>query len=211
MTKPFKPPEWFLEWQKPETFFREASRQTREAPTPELFIEPRYQDIFDAYGAGLFATIRAEKHPCQVRRIADAYPDFALRFQDSAQEFELTEVLRPGRIRGQEYKEDAKRRARGEKPVVRGFDPAEERELAYTCVPKAVERKAERNYKPAANLVVLVQLFLFEPGDVDWGRLSESTRPWKDDFPSIWLLWSNRVYQCWPEPMMFVGSTWEAE
>lgn len=194
-----KPPEWFQEWREPLDLFDEAQWITTGVPKGEIFRNPTYQFAFDAYGAGKSALIFSTENPCLVRCLPHLYPDFALKFGDREIEYELTEADRDDRRRGDEYRKQAEQEEAGLPQEHEMFDPGEEQQAAYLAVERAVALKASKHYQPKAELVVLVNLWSFDLQEVDWERLRNLTEPHRSEFPAIWILWGNRLFQCWPK------------
>lgn len=80
-------------------------------PEVDFFERAELLPLREAYAAGLFATILAEERAVTVRLQKDKFPDYDFRIEDRVLSFELVEADRPGRRRGEEYKEAARGKA----------------------------------------------------------------------------------------------------
>ena len=195
------PPSWFSDWYEPAEFFGEVLAILEPIASDRLFMDPEYQDLFDAFAAGRFAVARLTDEVCLLRMERDRFPDFALKFGDRIERFEFTEANRAGRRRGEEYQRRAERRRRGLPNEPDLFNPAENIAAAREAIPRVIEAKAKKHYRPKPNLLVLVTLLGFEwPPDRE-AELIELTRPWRRGFESLWLLWGAHVFRAWPTPM----------
>ncbi len=195
------PPSWFSDWHEPARFFGDVSAILKSVASDRLFTDPEYQSLFDAFAAGRFAVARWTNEVCLLRMERDRFPDFALKFGDRIEQFEFTEAIKAGRKRGEEYQRQAERRRRGLPNEPELFDPAEDIAAALEAIPRVIEAKARKHYRPKPNLLVLVNLFVFEwPPDRE-AELIDLTRPWRDRFESLWLLWGAHVFQAWPRPL----------
>ncbi len=195
------PPSWFSDWHEPARFFGEVDTILEPIPGDRLFVGPEHQVLFDAFAAGRFAVARWTNEVCLLRMERDRFPDFALKFGDRIEQFEFTEAIKGGRKRGEEYQRRAERRRR-ELPIEPElFNPAEEIAAAYEAIPRVIDAKARKHYRPKPNLLVHVNLTIFEwPPDRE-AELIELTRPWRHGFESIWLLWGAHVFRAWPTPL----------
>lgn len=203
------PPAWFDRWWEPEEFFRAVVNYIGSLPSPDdVVTAPRYQRVREAYVGGFFAMIR-DQHadaPVRVKLEADRFPDVNVRISDSMLLFEVVEVQRPDRRRGDEYREDADRAARGLPPRVRSADPLFEQRAAALGIANALESKASRHYHPAPRLLVYVNLWLISNmDDTLLNDIREAATPYRDAFPELWLLWKANVIRCWPDPVQHLA------
>jgi hypothetical protein len=127
------PVAWFERWWEPEEFFRTVVRYVNALPSPdEVVTEPHYQRVREAYVAGFFAMIR-DQHaavPIRVQLEPDRFPDVNLRIGAVVEPFEIVEVQRPGRRRGDEYRERAAHAVAGRPPRLRLENPLSEQQTA---------------------------------------------------------------------------------
>lgn len=206
----YQPPaEWFDCWWQPQEFFTTVLKHNQRVPEVDFFECAELQPLREAYAAGLFATIRAEQGgPVALRLQRDRFPDFDLRVEnDQVLPFELVEAYRPGRRRGEEYKEAARRKAEGLPPVLEEFDPEAEEKAAIPAIEQAVAKKAEKWYKPAPNLLVYVNFWIFDKPPLALEQFAELVSPWRTRFAEIWLLWGANAIRCWPEPVRLVAQS----
>ena len=199
------PQSWFSDWWQPAEFFHEVCAIMELIPEDRLFVDPKFQDLFDAYAAGRFAVARQPDEDCMVRMERDRFPDFGLKFRDRIEQFEFTEADRAGRRRGEEYQRSAERRRQGLPDQPELFDPAEEIVAANEAISRVVEAKAGKHYQPKPNLLVLINPFSFEWPPNRQAELVEVTRPWRNQFESVWVLWGAHVLRCWPVPLKLTG------
>ena len=120
----------------------------------------------------------------------DSETDFELLLDDDKPlRFQVTELLDPDRKRGDEYKERAKG---GE--FLQPYGPARGMQEGPDWIASAVKNKSNKNYDPKPHLVVYAN---FHAEDLDKSDISCRCRPYKDRFPSFWVLQNHRVIQVW--------------
>jgi hypothetical protein len=197
------PDEWFHHWWEPQTLL-ERWREDKEAipgdiPGNRFFNDPALKPLRETYAAAKFASIRGRVRPCKVRLIhpASEFPDFEIRFGEAVHQFELTEADREGRARGTEYREADRRAASHARPELRHCDPDEEMAAAIPAISAALDRKANKQYRPRPHLLVYVN-FPTDNGrpplnDLQAVQLAE---PYRSSFVSIWLLWGDNAVRC---------------
>jgi hypothetical protein len=200
------PSRWFDRWNDPERFFEDVRDIQRPIGNVSLFTDPALQPLFDAWIAGQFAAIRNTHESCRVRLIRPGgFPDFEILVDHRIEAFEATEADRPGRRRGDEYREDEMQVVRGEQAVrdLGGHD--ELRQWAIHAIRDAAQRKAAKRYGSKVNLLIFVNVptFVEEPLDLD--KLAELTAIGQTEFLAIWLLWSNKSIRTWPSPLRIVS------
>ena len=199
------PVEWFNRWWSAGEFFSLVKKHNDAVSQDEFFARPEYQQLREAYAAGLFSFIRAQERNMFVKLDADRFPDFDLRIDKAVIGFELVEADRLGRKRAQEYREAARREAADEPELLGEFDPVAEQEAAIPAIQRAVELKAAKKYKPAPHLLVYVNFWLFDKPPLTADQFGQLLQQWRDSFPELWLLWQGHAIRCWPDPTRLVG------
>ncbi len=196
----WKPPaEWFERWWEPRDFFLAVWEHSKPIPSVDLMTRPELRALQEAYVAGLFTMIRGQHQDgLSLKLPRDRFPDFDLRLHATVLSFEVVQADEPGRRRGDEYHEVARREARGLPRQIEHFDPDESERAALPAIALAIEKKASKHYQPAPHLLVYVNFFLFRtPALEPLGRLAV---PWREEFPEIWLLWGAHAVRCSPNP-----------
>ena len=201
------PAEWFERWWPPLEFLTVVHQHNRDVPSEAFFARADLQPLREAYAAGLFATILSGTQAVALRLRRDRFPDFDLRTGERIQAFELVEADRPGRKRGDEYKEAARREAKGLPSSVEHFDPDAEEQAAPEAIRLAIARKARKHYAPAPPLLVYVNFWLFHAPSLTQEQFAELVAPWRGQFPEIWLLWGANAIRCWPNPTRLVAQS----
>jgi hypothetical protein len=129
----------------------------------------------------------------------EPHPDYALLVGDAMLEFEATEGMRPGRRRGDEFREHASLLAQGlsaSRP-----DPSEEwltPKLAETILKERSKAKALKPYAGRCGLVIYLN-------ESDYGfsrtpimeRFVGSTSAAGQVFQSVDILWGSRLHHIW--------------
>lgn len=195
------PPEWFDRWWDPKEFLTVVREHNQRVPQADFLGRAELQPLSEAYAAGLFATILAQEHAVTLRLQRDRFPDFDLRIEDRVLPFELVEADRPGRRRGEEYKEAARREAEGLPPKMEESDPKVEEKAAIPAIKRAISNKADKLYKPAPYLLVYVNFWLFDQPPLTPDQFAGLVSRWREQFPEIWLLWGANAIRCWPDPV----------
>jgi hypothetical protein len=206
--EPYAPPaEWFHDWWNPQALLDSVLAHKDaipgDMPGNLFFNDPALKPLREAYAAAKFARIRDRVRPCEVRLInpASEFPDFEIRFDDAAHQFELTEADRKPRLRGKEYREADRRAVSGASAKLTHYDPDEEMAAAIPAISAALNRKAKKHYQPPPHLLVYIN-FPTDNGrppltDLEAVQLAE---PYRTSFASIWLLWGDNAVRCWPNP-----------
>ncbi len=136
----------------------------------------------------------------EVRLVEGEWPDFELMFDDSIEPFECTEADVPDRKRGQEYQEAEERV--GQNSLYVEDDPVENwiarAETAPEALRIAAERKAGKAYASKAQLLIYLNIseFGIRQEEIE-GCFLKSTKPAKDAFITVWILWKATAYKVW--------------
>ena len=179
----------------PTILFREVSEKLALIAGKDLFKDPRYQALREAYGAARFAASRNLQTPCLVRMEDDRFPDFTLKLGGSIEQFELTEADFPGRQRGREYSKERS-------PAHLGDPDRDLFDQARASIPRVIAKKADKKYRPKPHLLVLVNIPGFMKFPIPEPELIKLILPWCNDFASIWLLWGGFTYRVSPLPIL---------
>lgn len=202
--EPAIPESWHTDWHEPDRFFSEVEAMLEPYDSEVIFSDPKFQTHFDAFIAGKLAVIRNTHEPTRVRLVKGEAPDFELNIQGEVEPFEATEADRADRRRGDEYREVAKRRKQGLPKELEMFSPSEEMEHAREAIPRVIENKAKKRYRPPPHLVVMVNLTTF--GDIiPVPELADLTSPFQGFFASIWIVWGHRAIRTWPDLLDLIG------
>ena len=188
------PSHWTSTWLKPTTIFREVSEKLDAITNEDLFNDPRYQTLMEAFSAARFAAARNLQTPCLLRMEDDRFPDFTLKLGEATEQFELTEADFPGRQRGREYREMRS-------PPDLGDPDRDLIDQARDSILRVIAHKAKKKYRPKPHLLVLVNIPGFKKFPIPEPELIELCRLWGDDFASIWLLWGDYTYRVSPLPI----------
>jgi len=202
---PFAPPgEWFDRWWDAPDFLTAVRRHADPVPLDILFNEPEMAKLLEAVAAAQFAVIRNLSKAIQIRLESDRFPDFQLKTSDDVEQFELVEADEPGRRRGDEYREVVAREAAGLPPIAEPFDPIEAEQGAILAINRALAAKARKKYKPAPHVLVYVNFELFRELPLTSLQADQLSYPYREVFPSMWLLWGRNAVRLWPRPCKIV-------
>ena len=205
MSKSGVPTEWFTRWWSPAEFFPMVQQHNEAIPNEQFFSCAEFQPLREAYAAGFFSWILGQERHVLVKLDADRFPDFDLKLDGVVVGFELVEADRPGRRRGDEYKEAARSEAASLPEIPEEFDPDEEQKAAIPVIRRVVELKAAKKYAPPPHLVVYVNFWLFDKPPLTPAQFGQLLQPWREAFPEVWLLWKAHAIRCWPDPIRLVG------
>lgn len=193
------------DWSSSENFSEILSQKVPTDPT-DFFSRPENQIFRDAILARMFAE---KSGAAAIKMIEDKYSsvDFQIELRGSVLNIQSTEAGLPGRRIAQEYKQ---LKAAGY-PIRE--DPEEKIQERRAAIPgalqTAVRKKCAINYSDAQNICLLIYLNL---GTYDLDReeieqeLIQYTEEARQHFRSVWVLWSSRLYRCWPNP--FIQKAW---
>jgi hypothetical protein len=197
--------EWFDRWWPAAEFLPIVRAHNDPITSDEFVSRPEYRPLMEAYAAALFAWILGQDRPVHVRLERSRFPDFQLKLYTAVFDFELVEADKPGRRRTAEYKDAAQRERAGLPQTLEEFDPIEEQEAAIPAIVSAVERKAAKMYKPAPQLLVYVDFWLFKEPPLTPAQFEARLSKYRHSFPELWLLWGANAIRCWPDPIRLVG------
>jgi hypothetical protein len=166
----------------------ERYRAIRQATTIEAFFrDPAHKKTQEMWCAAHFSR-GYEKHygDCFVH-IADTDEqtdsDFEFEIVGVRHPFQITELMQPGRRRGDEY------RGRMSSPVVEDWGPGTE--YGPTWVREAIERKVKKNYASREfNLLVYINFWAYEQR---FDRITAECLEAAKNFGSVWLLNGNAI------------------
>jgi hypothetical protein len=172
------------QWQSPEDFLSEIEGVMPLVESSVLFNKANAQFLLDAVVIAELSKLRLLKSI----RLADQH-DGEAKDESGTFDIEVTEIQRPGRRRGDEYRRDS--------PMVTHveFDPNLGRTVAAELA-KGVQKKADKNY--ATKPLLLVYLNLSNAG----GRLGNEVetaindlkKKHADAFREICVLWNGKLY-----------------
>jgi len=185
-------------WQRPEKVLRRLDEEIHSRMTgEEFFNQPGIEFLRDAWAAATFAKLRGAE---LVRLVPkdQRWPDFEMRLGGRVEQWEVTEADIPGRRRGAEYRYDPL--IPGDRAL--GLDHQQNYIARAERFPEAIrrasEKKAFRNYSARVSLLIYLNPSDFgtrHQQTVD--SFAEATRPAKDRFKEVWILWKGQVHQVW--------------
>ena len=183
-------------WQSPIEMNRYAQGVNRHMGGLDFFRQPGISFVREAIVAGEFGELR---NVTSVRLAATDPPDFEAVIHGHVVQFECTEAIEPGRMRGDEYASTARRRATGEWPVVDHEEPEDWARRAAKipkALKKAVDRKLQKPYPPECELVIYLSI---DDGFGTWNNevvriIPVSIRHGVPHFRRVWVLWKKQVY-----------------
>jgi hypothetical protein len=151
-------------------------------PDEDYFRDARYQPLREAWAAGRFGrALELQEHTVQLRLAAgnEKFPDFYLSCDGTEYPFELTEALRSGRRRGDEYREYAQRPT-----ALRPYVPIT-REEGQQAVATAVTEHANSYYAGTPHLLVYAN---FDCAGMDLRACLALCQQQSNSFASVWVL-----------------------
>lgn len=164
---------------------------------PLVFYSPHRQWLRDAWLASRFAEAVAAR---SVRLIAPprTRPDFEVLLRNGhVLKVEATEADMPGRRRGDEYRKWAAEGYPARADLIENW--VQRREAIPAALRSAAERKAAGGYPPGTSLLIYLNLGTYGRWRTDIERnFATWTKPANRAFSSVWILWGERVYRCWP-------------
>lgn len=139
------------QFQEPGAFVQLFERARAGLARKEIYRNPKYQYLKDAWQGGMFA-LGYQEHRRQLAEVRicvpEQFPDFQLRVAEQAFDFEATIVLQKGRRMGDEFRED---KATG--PVQRE-KPEELEPFDLEGATAAIAKKARKHYGSRPHLCV---------------------------------------------------------
>jgi hypothetical protein len=176
------------QWQTPEQFQARVASFTPLIKSSTLFNKNSASFLLDAIPIAEFSKNRS----IESLRLADQVEqsnDGQFRNSGKATSIEVTEVMEPGRRRGDEY-----RRCGAAEEKVREFDPHLGKTIA-TALSAGIKKKAEKRY--ATKPLLLVYLNISTGGrlgnEVE-AEIKKLKAEYADTFAEICVLWADRLY-----------------
>lgn len=201
------PKDWFEAWREPREFFRAADDCMGQFEADVILGMTGVQHLFDAYVAGLFARIWNDHHLCQVKLVREAFPDAQLRDASRLLNLEVTMADQKDRRMAEEHRLVREMRERGEatwRPIERDRD----RQYALEAIPRVCRQKAKKylgaeisGRRVLADLLIYVNFSTIAGPVLTDDEMATLTKPWMNNFISIWLLCGARIYRPWPSRM----------
>jgi hypothetical protein len=171
----------------PEAMLSAAEAEMGEIASEELFNNPRHQPLLDRWCAGSFAVAYAlHLQKCRVAMEPPEAPsdaDFHLRIDVGVIPFQTAEVQRPGRRRGEEYRQ---------RPTLTPYRPAADGADGPGWIRGAVQKKADKHYSTARHLNLLVYAD-FTTEQLEWASVARELVPFRDEFASLWVITYNAL------------------
>lgn len=171
------------------------------------------QHLFDAYIAGLFARIWNDHQSCKVRLVPSNFPDAQCRDDNATLDLEITMADRMDRQMALEHRRLREARERGDitsQPIDRDGD----RTYALEAVPRVCSAKAKKylgkeisDQRVEVDLLIYLNFSTLAGPVLTHEEMVDLTKPWRNNFRSIWLLCGARVFRAWPSPRTFAANT----
>ncbi len=125
--------------------------------------------------------------------------DFDLDVNGVSHAFQVTEVMEPGRRRGDEYRQGT--------PAVRADDWSRGTQLGPTWVRAAIEKKLQKQYAGAGQLNLLAYLN-FGAWEQQYVDIRRECADVSKHFASVWLLNGNAMCCLQPHPCLKAFEGW---
>jgi hypothetical protein len=201
-----RPSEWSERWWGSAEFYAAVNKYVHPVPSDLLRTSSALNKLREAWAASQFCKIVDKGKSLEVRMEADRFPDFRVRHGLDVRSFELAEALEPNPNIGAEYREAAEREAAGLPPTAKPFDPHVEERAAISKIAEVLGIKAAKAYRPPPHLLIYVNFSVFGPFPLTHWDVEQITAPFRERFPSAWLLWGSSVGRLWPNPCRFTDS-----
>jgi hypothetical protein len=194
---------WLSEWRTPADMaaYVEALIDTMGSTT--FFRQGGNEFLRDAWLAANFGQHR-ESEAVRLVPEGERWPDFDARTGGVVERVECAEADVPGRRRGDEYVDAARRAAAGERTIQ--HDPIENWEARADQVPAAlgatVAKKLAKHYAGDASLLVYlnIQEFGIRQAEIE-AMMQPAVAPALPHFQRVWILWKARLYGPWVESL----------
>jgi len=171
-----------LRFADPEAMLSAAEAEMKGIASEELFNNPKHQPLLDRWCAGSFAVAYAlHMGECRVAMEPSEAPsdaDFHLRVGVGAFPFQTVEAQRPGRRRGEEYRQPS---------TLTPYRPAAEGTDGPGWIRGAVQKKVEKRYSTARQLNLLVYAD-FTTEQLEWATVAHELERFRDEFASLWVI-----------------------
>ena len=179
------------QWTDRASFRTRMERIKASVPAQTFFHQGGLQFLRDAWIGSKVADARAS---CEVRLCPEERPDFETRTEGVIRQYESTEADIPGRRRGQEDWTTTRIEA----------DPIDDWRKRFEAIEPAVSnvvrKKLAKKYDPKVSLVIYVNLGCYGAYVREGiSTLVAATRPARDAFHEILVLWEDTLYSFWKD------------
>ncbi|MEQ8823001.1 MAG: hypothetical protein RIC14_01360 [Filomicrobium sp.] len=203
-----KPRVFFEQWQATSVFKREVI-QVEKSMTEVEYFSRQAKWLREAHLASIFAQKTGAK---RVRLAANDVKreDFEVLLRNgNAMQVQAAEAIQPGRKRKEEYLRLAELGSWAERDPVENW--LERRRALPAIIREIAKNKTAKGYSRSISLLIYVNLgptygYWNDEIEVD---LIECTAPARGQFRTVWALWNDRLYRCWPTP--FLGLRWSSQ
>lgn len=124
----------------------------------------------------------------------EQFPDAKMLIGQNEYDFEITEVMEPGRKRGDEYKEKHENKVKGTNEEVQLvghlFDEGSRQGAKW--IANGIERKVKKRYSVKSHLIIHANFLCYE---LIPDLLAAESMVYRDAFESIWIVHNNAVLQ----------------
>jgi hypothetical protein len=180
-----------LNFCEPRTLLDRTKEALSQVPHAELFNDPKYQKLREAWCAAMFGLGYSKHVACcevavndgPIRQDVDLY----LRADSHIWGIQLAEAQKPDRRRGAEYK-------RGDAKLYQVPFPSDaiDNKEAPAWLASAVEKKKAKNYATSASLNLLIYANFGGPG-LSYPDVATALAKYAGDFASIWIVSSLHI------------------
>jgi hypothetical protein len=195
-----------LNFCEPRTLLDRTEDALSEVPHAELFNNPKYQKLREAWCAAMFG-LGYSKHVAQCKVAVNDQPirqdvDFYLRSDSHIWGIQLAEAQKPDRRRGAEYK-------RGDAKLYRVPFPSDaiDNTEAPAWLASVVQKKKAKHYATRSSLNLLLYANFDGPG-LRYPDVATALEKYSGDFASIWIVTSLHICSVFTPPGMGSVPRW---
>jgi len=186
---------WLAKWRTPKAM-KCYSNKLMDYMHDDLFIQAGVGFIRESYAAAHFANLRCVQ---KVRLVPGDRPDFQIWTGYCVEGWEFTEALKKGRRRGDEYRSASKSNMGILKTNVRDSISSDSTKI-LDALKESTIKKAKKNYPPNTRLLIYLNTddyaYSTPPQNIK-DVMIEATKPAKDAFAEVWVLWKEKACPLW--------------
>ena len=177
--------------------FLKIQQKISRVDSADLFNRGGYNPLLEAWIL-VRAAAALETKVCNVKiRLVperEQFPDAEVLVNGRKYNFEITEVMKPGRKRGEEYRQEKEMKESGivGEPELVGYRFEEGNRFGAKWISSGIKRKQDKRYGTRSNLVVYANFPFYE---LDAALIADEANSFRDEFDSIWLIHSNNFLQ----------------
>jgi len=196
----------FITYRDPRELLVETERTMEGIPSEELFNDAAYQKLRERWCAAMFG-IGYSKHvtSCEVAVNESRYRedvDFFVRIADVDWGFQLAEVLRSDRRRGEEY-----RKLMDGGTHLSPYQPGRGSHEGPDWLAKIVDKKIAKRYASSNSLNLLLYAN-FEAAGLEYSNIQMRLAEYSPQFGSLWIITSLHVCSVFSTPSLGAVPGW---